>query len=313
MSKSYDAVLLIGFGGPERPEDVQPFLEDVVKDAPVPRERLEKAAGQYKAIGGVSPYNRLIRGQAAALEKLLQSRGILLPVHVGLAHSNPRIADTLAALSNKGLANLFVIIMAPHRSPSSFTKYLMLADEAFTALKEKGMLVPQVTYAPEWHNRTGFIRAIEQNVKAAYAQLSLPETEWQRTGLVFTTHSIPQPMANTSSYVTQFEETAGLVAERLGNPLYHLAYTSRSGRPEDPWLVPDLGDFLEQLASEGLSACVVAPIGFLVDHVEVLYDIDILAQARAAKAGIRMVRAGTVGCHPSFIAMLSSLVEEAVS
>lgn len=308
-----DAVLLIGFGGPEKPEEVIPFLQDVVRHAPVPRERLEKVAGQYAQIGSISPFNRLIRAQASALEKLLASRGVSLPVHIGLAHSEPRIAAKLAEFSEKGLTDIFAIIMAPHRSPASFIKYLLLVDEALEGLKSQGKPVPTVTYAPEWHDRTGFIHAIEQNVKAAYAQLTAKEKERNRAELIFTTHSIPRPMSNTSSYMAQFEETAARVTERVGMPYYQTAFTSRSGKPDDPWLEPDLGDFIELRAKESLNACVVAPIGFLVDHVEVLYDIDTLAQEKAKRVGVHMVRAKTVGTHPSFIGMLASLVEEALA
>jgi protoporphyrin/coproporphyrin ferrochelatase len=236
-----------------------------------------------------------------------------LPVSVGLAHSTPRIEDTLAELSKKGLSRIFAIVMAPHRSPASYDKYVRLVKKALAALGTRGLDPLQITYAPEWHTRSGFIHAIEQNVKNAYSQLASGGTKADRAELIFTIHSIPSPMASSSPYVAQSGETAKLVAERLGMPYYHVAYTSRSGKPGDSWLEPDLGDCLEQRASEGLSSCVVAPIGFLVDHMEVLFDIDIQAQARAKKVGIRMVRSETVGFHPSFIAMLSSLVEESLS
>jgi len=301
----YDAVLLLGFGGPEKPQDVIPFLKDVTEGKDIPPERLELVAQQYEKIGGSSPYNRLTLEQAQALEKLLKARGLDLPVAVGYAHSSPRIMDTLADLAKAGKTHIFAIVMAPHRCPASYDKYVQKVDEALKTLPPL-----QITYAPVWHNRPGFIQAIADHVKDAYAQLSEEEKSRHRAELIFTTHSIPRAMANTSPYSGQFEETAMLVTQKVGVPYYQTAYTSRSGRPTDPWLEPDLGDFIERRTYETLSACVVAPIGFLVDHVEVLYDIDTLAQEKAKWKSLHMVRAKTVGTHPSFIAMLASLVEE---
>jgi len=308
---SFDAVLLIGFGGPEKPEDVVPFLEDVTRGKNIPPERLQLVAKQYEKIGGTSPYNKLTKEQAEALQKLLQARSIDLPVAVGFAHANPRIADVLEKLSREGKTNLFAIVMAPQRSPASYDKYVSKVDEALAGIKAKGLPVPQVTYAPEWHNRTGFIHALAQRVNDAYAQLTAEEKARHRAELIFTAHSIPRKMAQESPYNRQFDETAHLVCQRVGMPYYQTAFTSRSGRPEEAWLEPDLTAFINQRTYETLSACVVAPIGFLVDHVEVLYDIDVLAADKAKWKGLHMVRAKTVGTHPSFIAMLASLVEEA--
>ena len=308
MGKTFDAVLLIGFGGPEKPEDVLPFLQDVTAGKNIPPERLEKVAKQYEKIGGVSPFNRLTKEQAQALEKLLKSRGLEIPVHVGFAHAAPRIADTLAELVKQGKENIFAIVMAPHRSPASYDKYAQRVDEALKNLKP----VPQVTYAPEWHTRPGFINAIAHHVQEGYAQLTEEEKERHRAELILVAHSIPKAMAHQSPYSKQFEETCQLVTHKVGMPYYQTAFTSRSGRPEEPWLEPDLTEFIDRRTYETLSACVVAPIGFLVDHVEVLYDIDVLAQDKAKWKGLHMVRAKTVGTHPSFIAMLSSLVEEAM-
>jgi len=306
--KPLDAVLLIGFGGPEKPEDVQPFLEDVTRGKDIPAERLALVAKQYATIGGVSPYNRLTKEQATALEKLLKARGLDLPVRVGFAHAAPRIGDSLAQLVKEGRERVFVIVMAPHRSPASFDKYVAKVDEALKSLKP----TPQVTYAPTWHNRPGFIQAMADHVKEGYAQLSTEEKARHRAELICVAHSIPRVMAHKSPYSAQFEETARLVMERVGMPYYQTSFTSRSGKPEDIWLEPDLTEFIDRRTYETLSACVVAPIGFLVDHVEVLYDIDVKAQDKAKWKGLHMVRAKTVGTHPSFIAMLASLVEEAL-
>ncbi len=308
---NYDAVLLIGFGGPEKPEEVLPFLQDVTAGKNIPVERLEKVAKQYEKIGGVSPYNLLTEEQADALEQLLKARGLDLPVKVGYAHSNPRIAETLAELSQAGKTKIFAIVMAPHRSPASYDKYVDRVNAALSALKAEGKPVPEITYAPEWHMRPGYINALAHYIKEGYDQLSEEEKSRHRAELILTAHSIPKKMAHESQYSKQFEETCQLVTQAVEMPYYQTAFTSRSGRPEEPWLEPDLTEFIDRRTYETLAACVVAPIGFLVDHVEVLYDIDILAQDKAKWKGLHMVRAKTVGTHPSFIAMLSSLVEEA--
>lgn len=313
MNHFYDAVLLIGFGGPEKPEDVVPFLEDVTAGRGVPLERLKLVAKQYEKIGGVSPYNHLTREQGDALQKLLKSRGLDIPVVLGFAHYPPRIVDTLRELALKNKTKIFAIIMAPHRSPASYDKYVNKAQEAQESIKAQGLPVPEITFAPEWHTRPGFINAIAQNIQEAFAQLTPEEKERHRAELIFTTHSIPRAMALKSPYSLQFEQTCQHVMPKVEVPYYQTAYTSRSGRPEDAWLEPDLGAFIEQRTYETLSACVVAPIGFLVDHVEVLYDIDILAQEKAKWKSLHLVRAKTVGTHPSFIAMLAGLVEEAIS
>jgi len=309
LNRPYDAVLLIGFGGPEKPEDVFPFLKDVTEGKDIPEERLKKVEGQYGQIGGVSPYNHLTQEQAGALQKLLKSRGLNIPAVVGYAHSSPRIAETLGNLTRQGLLNIFAIVMAPHRSPASFDKYVQRVDEALEMLKRQAFPPMTVTYAPSWHTRPGFINAVADRVKDAYAQLSTEEKARHRAELIFTAHSIPRDMAMKSGYSKQFEETAQLVTQKVGMPYYQTAFTSRSGRPGEAWLEPDLGDFIERRTYETLAACVVAPIGFLVDHVEVLYDIDTLAQEKAKWKGLHLVRAKTVGTHPAFIGLLASLVE----
>jgi protoporphyrin/coproporphyrin ferrochelatase len=311
--KSFDVVLLIGFGGPERPQDVIPFLEDITAGRGVPPERLQLVAKQYEQIGGISPYNRLTQEQAGALQKLLQSRGVDLPVVVGYAHVAPRIGDVLAELTRLEKTRIFAIIMAPHRSPASYEKYVKKVDEGLAAIKALGLTPPEITYAPEWHNRPGFINAIAANIQAAYDQLSAAEKARHRAELILTAHSIPRKMAHESPYARQLDETCQLVTHKVGMPYYQPAYTSRSGRPEDPWLEPDLTEFIDRRTYEDLAACVVAPVGFLVDHVEVLYDIDVKAAEKAKWKGLHMVRAKTVGSHPSFIAMLAGLVEESLA
>lgn len=309
----FDAVLLIGFGGPEKPEDVLLFLQDIASGKDIPPERLKKVAQQYEQIGGASPYNRLTLEQAKALEKLLAARGLELPVQVGFTHSNPRVGDTLTGLARGGKTKIFAIIMAPHRSPASYEKYVQRVEETLVSLKPQGLPPLEITYAPEWHNRPGFINAIAHNVKEAYAQLSEAEKAGHRVELILTAHSIPKKMAVESPYLMQYIETCQLVAQKAGMPMYQSAFTSRSGRPEERWLEPDLTAFIDYRTYGELAACVVAPVGFLVDHVEVLYDIDVMAAEKARQKGLHMVCAKTVGTHPAFIAMLAGLVEEALA
>jgi ferrochelatase len=309
----YDAILLTGFGGPEKPGDVIPFLEDVTKNRAIPAERLHQIARNYEKIGGSSPYNRLTREQAQALEKLLKTRGLDIPVSVGFAHCSPRIPEVLTELAQRGKTKIFVIVMAPHRSPVSYDKYLDLINDTLKAIRSKGLNIPEITYAPSWHIRPGFIRAIADCIREAYSYLTPTQKEHGRTELVFTTHSLPLKMAQESAYLQQFEETIRHITQLMDVPHYQTAYTSRSGKPNEVWMEPDLGDWIDHMGDHSLSACVVAPVGFLVDHMEVLYDIDTLAQEKAKHRSIHMVRANTVGLHPSFIAMLASLVEESLS
>lgn len=311
-SQPYDAVLLIGFGGPEKPEDVGPFMEEITEGRRIPPERLKQVARQYEKFDGVSPYNRLTFEQADTLQRLLKARGLDIPVSVGFAHHAPRVVDALVELPRQGKKRVFAIVMAPFRSPASYEKYVHKVDEALETIKSQGLPLPEVTYAPEWHNRPGFIQAISQRVQEAYALLFFDGETRPQTELIFTNHSLPLKMANESPYLQQFGETCKLVAAKLGLSNYQTAFTSRTGRPEDPWLEPDLTDYIDHRPAGSPPACVVAPIGFLVDHMEVLYDIDVLAAEKAKRKGLRMVRAKTVGSHPSFIAMLASLIEEAI-
>jgi len=302
-------VLLLGFGGPEKREEVLPFLRDVTAGRGIPEERLALVARQYEAIGGVSPYTCLTQGQADALARLLPARGCTYPVHTAYLHSSPRLAEKMESLLRAGVNDLAVIILAPHRSPASYDKYLLALDKAAAHCRSLSLGEARLRLPPPWHNRPGFLKALADRVLTA-AQ-SLGAVDKRHVEVIFTAHSIPTAMAHASPYLQQLHETAKGVTERIHVPYYQLAFQSRSGRPGDPWLEPDVGDFLEERGRAGLKNAVVVPIGFLVDHVEVLYDLDVLARSRAEKAEVRFVRARTVGDHPSFIALLSSLVEEA--
>jgi ferrochelatase len=290
-----DAVLLIAFGGPTRPEEIRPFLENVTRGRRIPPERLDEVVHHYELIGGRSPLNELTFRQADALRRLLGRT----PVYVGMRNWEPSIASTLATMTLDGVRRAVGVILAPHATESSRERYVEAVDEARAAL---GPRAPLVEYVGSWHVHPLFIDAITEQIRAALAALPAG------TPVVFTAHSIPIAAAERSPYVSELEATARAVAARLDGTPWELAYQSRSGSPRDPWLEPDVNATLTRLAAEGTRAVVVAPIGFVCDHVEVLYDLDVEARATAAKHGLVFARAGTVNDHPLFIRMLADVV-----
>lgn len=302
----YDAVLLIAFGGPERMEDVRPFLANVLKGRPAPPERVEAVVHHYELIGGRSPLNELTRRQAAALEALLASAGPALPVHVGMRNWHPYLADTLAAMRDAGVRRAIGIILAPQQNDAGWGRYQRDVADARAAL---GGGAPEVDFAPNWHAHPLFIDAAVARAREALA--ALPAERRRGVQLVCTAHSIPTAMAAASPYEGQLRVGAALIAEQLGFREHRLAYQSRSGNPRDPWLEPDIGAVVREEAARGTRELLVVPIGFVCDHVEVLYDLDIEARQIADQAGIGFTRAATVNDHPSFIRMLAALVAAA--
>ncbi len=300
------AVLLIAFGGPDRPEDVRPFLARVARGRPIPAERLEEVVRHYEAVGGRSPLTALTLRQAEALRARLRTLGRALPVHVGMRHWTPPLDDALAAMARAGVQAALGVILSPFQTEASWERYQ--ADVA-AARARVGAAAPEVRYAPPWSHRPGFVAAVAARVEAALA--ALPPAARRTTPVVFTAHSVPRAMADASPYVEQFTEAARRVAERLGHGRWSVAYQSRSGRPEEPWLEPDVAAEIRRLAAEGASDVVVAPLGFVCDHVEVCYDLDVEARGIATTCGMRFHRAETVGDHPAFITLLADLVCEA--
>jgi ferrochelatase len=292
-----DAVLLIAFGGPTRPEEIRPFLENVTRGRRIPPERLEEVAHHYELIGGRSPLNTLTFRQADGLRRLLGRT----PVYVGMRSWEPYIAAALGQMALDGVCRAVAIILAPHATESSRERYVEAVDEGRRAL---GPRAPVVDYVGSWHVHPLFVEAVAEQVRVA--REGLPGD----ARVLFTAHSIPVAAAARSPYVAELEATACAVAARLGQPPWELAYQSRSGSPRDPWLEPDVNATLQRLAAEGVRAVVVAPIGFVCDHVEVLYDLDVEARATAAQQGIVFARASTVNDHPLFVRMLAELVRE---
>ncbi len=300
---SPDAVLLIAFGGPERMADVRPFLANVVRGRRVSPERIEDVVRHYELFDGHSPLKDLTFRQARALEADLAARGPRLPVYVGMRNWAPYLHETLAEMRAAGIRRTLGIVMAPHRSYSSWDQYLENVADAGARV---GDGAPDVEYLDAWFDDPGFIEAQADRVAAALQ--GVPAHDVDAATLVFTAHSIPSAMAARGPYVEQLTASARLVASRLGRARWSVAYQSRSGDPRTPWLEPDVNDVIRALAREGTNAVVVTPIGFVCDHIEVLYDLDTEARATAREAGVAFCRAGTVMDHPLFIKMLGERV-----
>jgi len=304
MTSRHEAVLLIAYGGPNGPADVRPYLSNVLRGRCVPTSRIDEVAHHYELFGGRSPLTELTRRQAATLEGVLRRRGHALAVYVGMRNWTPYLHETLAEMRARGVRRAVGVIMAPQQSYSSWDEY---QENVAEARAHVGADAPEVDYVAPWFDAPGFVEAQAERVAGALAEV--PPARRAATPIVFTAHSIPVRMAEASPYVAQVSASSRLVAERLGHARWSVAYQSRSGDPCDPWLEPDVGQVIRGLAAAGTSDVVVAPVGFVSDHIEVLYDLDTEARAAASAAGIGFRRAGTVSDHPSFIEMLADRVE----
>ena len=309
-------MLLIAFGGPQGPADIRPFLANVLRGRRVAPGRVEEVAHHYELFDGVSPLTALTLAQAHGLAERLTAAGLPLPVHVGMRNWHPFLADTLAGMSAAGIRRAVGVIAAAHRSYSSCLQYRENVRDARATLREKRLPDVEVFYAGDWYLHHGFIAASACEAAAAIARL--PADLRDKATLVFTAHSIPESMAARYPYQAQFEATAARVADavrtRIGRALpYDTVYQSRSGRPEDPWLGPDVCDHLRERHGAGaLAAAVIVPAGFICDHVEVLYDLDVEAAAVCAEIGLPMVRARAVNDHPLFLDTLADVVQQTV-
>jgi ferrochelatase len=304
-TKEKFAVLLLGFGGPESEEAVRPFVEHVAQGRPISAERINQVIDQYKLIGGKSPFNQLTRRQADALSQELKTAGLDVRVYMGFLHSHPYIKDTIAELANSGHENVIACIMAPHRTEASFDRYVKAANQGFAQLNAHNL---QISFLPDWHNEPLFVEAAADRIRNALDKL--PPCQKGETLLVFTAHSVPQTMSDQSGYDKQINETAKLVAESLNHKRWQVAYQSRSGSPKDSWLGPDILRTISDAKQSGIESLIVMPIGFVCDHVEVLYDLDVQAKSHAEQNSINFLRAKTVQDHPSFISLLAQLVQK---
>ncbi len=306
MEPPYDAVLIVSFGGPEGPDDVMPFLANVLRGRNVPRERMLQVAEHYQHFGGISPLNAQNRALASALSAELELHGPKLPVYWGNRNWHPLLRDTLAQMARDGVRRALGFFTSAYSSYSSCRQYL---ENITQARAEVGPEAPTVDKLRAFFNHPGFIEPM-----AELASQALEGIEPERrvaANLIYTAHSIPLAMSRGCEYVAQLAEVARLVSHRLGHRQYRLAYQSRSGPPSQPWLEPDILDVLRQLHAGGASRdVVVVPIGFLSDHIEILWDLDVEAQSLARDLGLNLVRAQTVGNHPRFVTMIRELILE---
>jgi len=303
----YDALLVVSFGGPEGMDDVLPFLENVLRGRNVPRERMLSVVKHYELFGGVSPINGQNRKLIAALKEELGRNGPSLPIYFGNRNWHPMLADTMKQMSAGGIQNALAFVTSAYSSYSSCRQYREDIERARAAAGEGA---PRVEKLRAFYNHPNFIEANAQNIERALQQI--PEDKRSDAALVFTAHSIPVSMAVNCDYEKQLRETAQLVAERVGLSDWQLAFQSRSGPPTVPWLEPDICDQLRALRQAEKTDVVVSPIGFVSDHMEIVYDLDTEAQELCRGLGLHMVRAKTVGTHPLFVSMIRDLIIERI-
>ncbi len=310
-SSAFDAVLLVSFGGPQGVDDIRPFLANVLRGRHVPPARFEEVAKHYELFGGVSPITELTLRQANGLSQRLEEAGAPLPVYVGMRNWHPYLIDTIRSMSESGIRRAVGFILAAHRSYSSCEQYRRNVTLARQELRDEGKPDVEITYVPDWHAHDGFIEA--NALRVVEARASLPETARDRARLVFTAHSIPLAMAGVDRYRMQLNESARRIAARTGFSDWALVFQSRSGRPQDPWLEPDICDYLRAEHAQGLRALVICPVGFVADHVEVLYDLDHEAAETCRELGIEVRRALTVNDDPLFLELMADVVRATVS
>lgn len=322
VTDPYDAVLLVSFGGPERPEDVVPFLENVTRGRGIPRERLEEVGEHYFLFGGKSPINDQNRALIAAIEADFAAHGIDLPLYWGNRNWDPYLADTVAQMAADGVRRALCLVTSAYSSWSSCRQYRDNLAAAVDAVPD-GLEAPRLDKVRAYYNHPGFVAATVEGVLASLADL--PDDVRDRALLLFVTHSIPSTMNDNSgpggigAYAAQHLEVAAVVAEQVREATgvdhaHELSYCSRSGSPHTPWLEPDVNDRLEELAAGEAGtvpdAVVLIPVGFVSDHMEVVYDLDTEALATAGRLGIPARRSASAGTHPAFVAALRDLVLE---
>ena len=307
-AEPYDALLVVSFGGPEAPDEVLPFLENVLRGRNVPRERMLSVAHHYEMFGGVSPINGQNRALIAALEREFGESNLNLPVYWGNRNWHPLLADTLRQMRDEGVRRALAFVTSAYSSYSGCRQYREDIEGARAAV---GAGAPPIDKLRVFYNHPGFITPNVENLRAALARI--PYERRRAARVAFTAHSIPLSMASTCDYQAQLLETCQLVADGAGHARWQLVFQSRSGSPAQPWLEPDICDHLRELQRDGATDAVVAPVGFISDHMEVLYDLDTEARQVADEIGLNLVRAATVGTHPTFIRMIRDLVVERIS
>jgi protoporphyrin/coproporphyrin ferrochelatase len=309
----YDALVVVSFGGPERPADVLPFLRNVTRGRGVPPERLAEVAEHYHHFGGVSPINQQNRDLLAAIAADFGAHGLDLPLYWGNRNWHPLLEDTVRRMRDDGVRRALAFVTSAYGGYSSCRQY---QEDIAAARAAVGEGAPEIHKLRQFWDHPGFVEPHAAGVRAALETLDPARRDTTR--VVFTAHSIPLSMARTAGptggrYEAQLRETARLVSERGAPGLPHdLVWQSRSGPPRVPWLEPDINDHLTGLAAAGTTSVVVSPIGFVSDHLEVVWDLDTEAAATAKALGLDYVRAFTPGTNPQFVAMVRELVTERV-
>lgn len=306
QAANYDGILIVSFGGPESRDDVIPFLQNVLRGRNVPSERMLAVAEHYYHFEGKSPINQQSRELISALQQELDLLGPHLPVYWGNRNWHPMLADTLRQMKQDGIRRALGFVTSAYSSYSGCRQY---REDIARAQSEVGIGAPEIDKIRVFFNHPGFIEATEDRIRDAVQEV--PAQAKGNVQLVYVAHSIPLSMATTSDYVGQLEEVRTLVSGRLGIGNDVLVYQSRSGAPGQPWLEPDILDYLGEVKRKRLArAVVLAPISFISDHMEVLYDLDIEARQLCNSLSLPMVRAKTVGVHPKFVGMVRELILE---
>ena len=307
QSPNYDAILLVSFGGPEGMDDVMHFLENVLRGRNVPRERMLEVAKHYELFGGISPINQHNRDLISALKQELDTNGPQLPIYFGNRNWHPLLVDTLTKMRDDGVKTALAFVTSAYSSYSSCRQYLENIAEARESV---GPDAPRVDKLRAFFNHPGFIQANVDQIRNELERF--PELERGAVHVIFTAHSIPESMAQHSDYQLQLRETGRLIAEELGVNNWGLVFQSRSGSPTQPWLGPDVCEALKELKEQSAEAVVLAPIGFISDHMEVIYDLDLEARQLCEQIGLNLRRASTAGTHPAFVKMIRELIMERV-
>lgn len=305
MNQLYDALLVVSFGGPEGPNDLMPFLQNVLRGRNIPPERLRAVARHYDLFGGVSPINEQNRKLISALKDELAANGPSLPIYWGNRNWHPMLEDTLRKMRDDGVQCALAFFTSAYSSYSGCRQYL---ENIAHAREEVGPGAPVVEKLRAYYNHPGFIEPNRENLRFALRQI--PEERRSTARIAFTAHSIPMSMADNCDYEEQLLETCRLIAERAGNYQWRLVFQSRGGSPTQRWLGPDICDYLTELRESGTNDVIVAPIGFVSDHMEVIYDLDTAARQLSDRIGLNMIRLATVGTHPIFVSMIRELILE---
>lgn len=305
MSQSYDAILFVSFGGPEGMADVMPFLQNVLRGKNVPPERMHSVARHYELFGGVSPINEQNRQLIASLTALLAAEGPNLPVYWGNRNWHPMLADTIKRMADDGVKRALAFVTSAYSSFSGCRQYLGNIEEARAAV---GPSAPVIDKIRAYFDHPGFIGPNIENVTAALNLI--PASRRDLAYLGFSAHSIPNAMAEGCDYVAQLEEAGALIARAVAHENWSIVYQSRSGPPNQPWLGPDVCDHVRAIAKLGAKDVILAPIGFISDHLEVKYDLDTEARLLAESLDINLLRAATPGTHPDFVRMIRELILE---